>query len=104
MVDIQDFKTQMSGDQWEAIVVSENRLEKFFTLWTQKEAVIKADGRGLAIPLNEIIMEGEKAFLANNIWGVKEVRIADGYCCHLAMNRENPKVRIENIFLQPVIL
>jgi 4'-phosphopantetheinyl transferase len=104
MVDIQDFKMQMSGDQWEAIMASENRLEKFFTLWTQKEAVIKADGRGLAIPLHEIIMEGEKAFLANNIWDVKEVRIADGYCCHLATNGENPKVCIKKIFMRPVIL
>ena len=102
-IDIRDFKAQMTSDQWESMTVSENRLEKFFSLWTQKEAVIKADGRGLSIPLDAIILEGEKAFLAGDIWGVKEVRIADGYCCHLATSGKNRNVRIEKIFFQPDI-
>jgi len=102
-VDISDFKAQMTHGQWETMMASENRLEKFFSLWTQKEAMIKADGRGMAIPLNEIIIEGENAFFADDIWGVKEVRIADGYRCHLATSRKNQEVRIDKIVLQHVI-
>lgn len=101
-IDISDFKAQMTRDQWEMTMASENRLEKFFGLWTQKEAVIKADGRGLSIPLDEIILEGEKAFFAGDIWGVKKVRIADGYCCHVATSGKNPEACIEKIFVQPV--
>ena len=102
-IDIQDFIAQMTRNQWESLRASKNRLEAFFSLWTQKEAVIKADGRGIAIPLNEIIVEGEKAFLADDIWRMKEVRIADGYCCHLATNRKNQEVRTEKIYFQPVV-
>jgi len=103
-IDISDFKAQMTCDQWEEVMASEKRPEKFFRLWTQKEAVIKADGRGIAIPLDEIIMEGGKALLADDSWEVKEVTIADGYCCHLATNRKNPDVRSEKVALQPFIL
>lgn len=102
-IDIPDFIAQMTRNQWESLMASKNRLEAFFSLWTQKEAVIKADGRGIAIPLNEIIVEGEKAFLADDIWRMKEVRIVDGYCCHLATNRKNQEVRTEKIYFQPVV-
>lgn len=97
-IDISDFKAQMTRGQWEEMMRSENRLEKFFTLWTQKEAVIKADGRGIALPLDEITIAGEKAFLADDIWGLNEVAIAAGYCCHLATSRMNQSVRIERVF------
>jgi 4'-phosphopantetheinyl transferase len=102
-IDISDFIAQMTRNQWESLMASKNRLEAFFSLWTQKEAVIKADGRGIAIPLNEIIVEDEKAFLADDIWRMKEVRIADGYSCHLATSRKNQEVSTEKIYLQPVV-
>lgn len=96
-IDIFDFARQMTRKQWEEITASENRLEKFFSLWTRKEAVMKADGRGISIPFDEITIEGEKVRLADEVWGLKEIRIAGGYCCHLASNREDPEVRIEKI-------
>jgi 4'-phosphopantetheinyl transferase len=102
-IDISDFKAHMTHDQWEEMMRSENRLEKFFTLWTQKEAVIKADGRGIALPLDKIAIAGEMAFLADDIWWVNEVKIADGYCCHLATSRMNQNVRIEKISYGEVV-
>lgn len=100
-IGISDFKAQMTPDQWETMMTSENRIETFFSLWTQKEAVIKADGRGLSIPLNEIITKGGKAFLADDIWEMREVRIADGYCCHLATRGKNQKISIEEFVISP---
>lgn len=93
-VDVSDFKAQMTPDQWEEIMASENRLHTFFSFWTQKEAVVKADGGGIALPLDEITVAGGKAFLAGDTWDVNEVRIADGYCCHLATSRLNQEVKI----------
>jgi 4'-phosphopantetheinyl transferase len=87
----------MTCGQWEAMTASENRLTTFFSLWTQKEAVVKADGRGVGLPLDEIVVTAGKAILGNAIWEVKQVRIAEGYCCHLATNILNQEIYIEQI-------
>lgn len=96
-IEIADFKAHMARDQWEAIAASENRLTTFFSLWTQKEAVAKADGRGIELPLEEIVITQCKAILGENIWRVRDVRIAEGYFCHLATNMLNQEVSIEQI-------
>jgi 4'-phosphopantetheinyl transferase len=99
-LDISDIKEQMSQNQWEAIMASENRLEAFFNLWTQKEAVAKADGRGITAPLAEIDIDAGRAFLEDDIWKVDEVRIAGGYCCHLAHTPLNQSLYIEQMFYE----
>lgn len=96
-IDLYDFKPQMTLDQWEEIMAAGNRLEKFFSLWTQKEALIKADGRGVAIPLDEITVKGQTSLLAGTVWRINQVTIADGYCCHLATNAIDRDVHIEKI-------
>ncbi|MBM4314623.1 MAG: 4'-phosphopantetheinyl transferase superfamily protein [Deltaproteobacteria bacterium] len=96
-IDVADFRTQMSQGQWEAIMTAENRIDTFFRFWTQKEAVTKADGRGIAIPLEGIVLDGGKAFLDAAAWDVREVVIADGYRCHLATDSRDPEIRIEGV-------
>lgn len=93
-IDVTDFEAYMTRGQWEEMMAAENRLETFFKLWTQKEAVAKADGRGIALPLNEIAVEQGQACLAGVTWEVNQLRIADGYCCHLATSRLNQEVRV----------
>ena len=97
--ELSDFDWQRTRDQWEEIMASENRVEPFFSLWTRKEAVTKADGRGISIPLDKIIIENETVVLADGVWRLKEIRIACGYCCHMASNREDQEIRIEKILL-----
>jgi len=96
-IDVADFQRQMTSDQWEAILASEDRVETFFRLWTQKEAVTKADGRGIAIPLETIVLRGGRAFLDDAVWELREVPIAEGYLCHLATDSRDPQIRVEMI-------
>jgi 4'-phosphopantetheinyl transferase len=96
-IEIADFKAQMTCGQWEAMTASENRLTTFYSLWTQKEAVAKADGRGIGFLPDEIVVMEGKAILGDAIWEVKEVRIAEGYCCHLATSILNQEIYIEQI-------
>lgn len=101
-IDVADFQEQMTPRQWKAIMASERRAETFFGLWTRKEAVIKADGGGMALPLDGIVIEGGKAFLESAVWTVKEVPIADGYRCFLATNSNDPEIRSEGIWPRQV--
>ena len=98
-IDLCDFEGQMTREQWEEITASEDRLDTFFSLWTKKEAVTKADGRGISIPLDEIIIEKETVVLAGELWRLKKIKITGGYCCHLALTGEDPDIRIEQIYL-----
>lgn len=96
-VNIDNFRTQMTCRQWQAIMESENRLGAFFDLWTQKEAVAKVDGRGIAIPFSSIIIEGNKACIEKATWEVIKMKIADGYACHIATNVADAKICMEKI-------
>lgn len=56
-VDVEGITTRMfsSGEQAEIARLDEpQRLQAFFTCWTHKEAVCKADGRGLHAPLETV--------------------------------------------------
>lgn len=100
-VDIADFQDQFSNEEMAFIRRDPGSLVNFYTLWTKKEALIKADGKGLSIPLRQISVIGgdsdsgvvgeehqqwpqRPVTIENRSWYLTEVRIAEGYCCHLA--------------------
>ncbi|MDO7888079.1 4'-phosphopantetheinyl transferase family protein [Hymenobacter cheonanensis] len=81
---IEDFKCYMLPDEWNKITGSTNKYYDFYTYWTQKESIVKADGRGLVIPLEEIIVRNNEAKIANTTWYLKKLKLAEDYVVHLA--------------------
>lgn len=49
---VSQFKKIFSEEEWESIKNSKDSLDIFYRLWTMKESYVKAEGRGLTIPLN----------------------------------------------------
>ncbi|MEP6804699.1 MAG: 4'-phosphopantetheinyl transferase superfamily protein [Flavobacterium sp.] len=83
-IDIEDFQSQMTDNEWLKVSTSFNKMDSFYNYWTQKEAVIKCYGKGLYVPLksfeisqNIAIIDDEKIFL-------KEIKIDNKYKCHVA--------------------
>lgn len=67
-VDIEDFRGVFSKAEWQWI---DHDREKFFTLWTQKESVMKAMGKGfsqnptdIAVSANQAMVNGRTFWLA----------------------------------------
>jgi 4'-phosphopantetheinyl transferase len=94
-VEIDDFKFLMTEMEWDKISSSNNKKNVFFDYWTQKEAVIKAHGHGLTIPLNsfEIIdnmtkIHGEKFYL-------KEIKIDEKYKCTISQKANINEISVE---------
>lgn len=94
-IDFNDFKNVMTAPQWQEINQSEDPQRTFFKYWTLKESVIKADGRGLFIPLNEVRLNKNKATCQNITWYLSEIEFDNDHCMYLAIDKD---VKHQNIF------
>lgn len=100
-VSILDFKNQWNEKEWNAILSSNDIYRQFFLFWTMKEAVIKADGRGLSIPLRHLIIQGKQIFCEGVPYQLKEIHIHENYSCFVASHtsieiKEVKKVEISD--------
>lgn len=87
---IEDFKNQFSEYEWSRIDMADNRMKEFYKCWTGKEAIIKADGRGLNLPLQNILWQGNEAYADNSKWLVEEILVSEEVVCHLASGQNAP--------------
>jgi 4'-phosphopantetheinyl transferase len=70
--------------------------DRFFEMWTKKEAVIKAEGKGFYNRLDNVEALGLDVIrLEKEDWHVKEIPIDPGYVCHLASDIFIHEIRIE---------
>ncbi len=83
-IELSDFENSMSPAQWSNILKNENPEHEFFRYWTLKEAVIKADGRGMLIPLASI-SDGTYITVNEDLeLQIAPMEIDPAYHCHIA--------------------
>lgn len=96
-IEINDFKWQMTENEWLTVTSSSKRMESFFDYWTQKEAVIKTHGHGLSIPLKTFeIVEGTASINEQNYF-LKEIKIDEKYKCYISSDMPINKIWIKKI-------
>jgi len=98
-IDLSDFRRYMTDDEWQKIKEAEQPNEKFYEYWTMKESVMKAEGKGLSIPLTDILFDDKKATFHKRIWFLNEIFFESCYKCFLASNSENSDIQIREIKL-----
>ena len=93
--EIDDFKEYMTPFEWQQVISAPKKENAFYKYWTKKEAVIKADGRGLSIPLKSFEVKEEIANIENSAYVLKEVFLDSEYTCYIALKKQ------KNIATQP---
>lgn len=92
-VNVQNFLKEFSGQELVNISQAEDQNTAFFSYWTKKEAILKAEGLGLGTPLNHITFNqsGDQAEIFSHLWYLYQVPVDDHYCCWLASERQLDK-------------
>ena len=96
-INFEDFADVMTDKEWELIYAAPEPLIMFYNFWTIKESVIKADSRGLSLPLKEISIGADNALCKGMHWHIKALEIDDRYQAHICTD-----IKLEKIFLHEV--
>jgi 4'-phosphopantetheinyl transferase len=92
-----DFDNEFSKEELKKIHSAENPLQQFYTLWTQKEAFLKAIGEGLNVPLNEVVIVNDKIIWKKEEWFLKEINIVPAYIAHLSTDAFDAIIEMKEI-------
>jgi 4'-phosphopantetheinyl transferase len=97
-IDTDEFKHIFTEQEQNLLTTSSNPAKDFFRFWTIKESVIKAEGKGLSIPLQQINASREGLVqLENKSWHLKEINLSQDYCCAVATRKKPSSIIIEKV-------
>lgn len=96
-----DMQNVMTSAQWEEIEQASRPEEIFYKYWTIKESVIKADGRGFHIPLEQLEVKDNLVIHENNQWYIQHFNLNELYSATIATDKESILKKHTLNFYQP---
>ena len=82
---LSDFHIVFTPEETQEIKNAESPIQMFYRYWTQKEAVMKGDGRGFYLPPKDIRLSDNLAFAEKETWHLHKIDIHPNFAAHLAV-------------------
>lgn len=86
-IDLKDFEHILNEGDYQTLALAKDVAAAFFKIWTIKEAVTKALGKGLAIDVQQIFIKEDYAFFEGQKWYFQSFERWEGFAAHLVANQ-----------------
>lgn len=98
-INLENFEYILNELDQQNIQQAQKPYEVFFKIWTIKEAVTKAVGKGLAIDVQQIFIYEDHAMLGALKWYYQTLDFATDFAAHLVMDKnELDTIKIEALY------
>ncbi|CAA6801264.1 MAG: Unknown protein [uncultured Sulfurovum sp.] len=101
-IEFNDFHEVLSGEEFQKILNATHSLKEFYRIWTGKEGVLKAEGKGLLGEIKEVELAKNTVFFKNKKYFIFSYSF-NNYL--LSMIYQNPKeIRVFKIIKKKKVL
>jgi 4'-phosphopantetheinyl transferase len=89
-INVDEFSAALNNTELHGVRCAASPVKEFYKIWTRKEAAVKADGRGLSLPLRQINAgSGERVEMDDgSMWVLYQLNISNEYCTHVAVKNQ----------------
>lgn len=96
---VNDYRELFTDKEWNLIQESNDKAITFYTLWTKKEACLKAIGAGVALPFSAIDASSDIVNYEGEKYYLHPLKTTEGYIAHVATDITNEVVTINDLIL-----
>jgi 4'-phosphopantetheinyl transferase len=102
--DLADYQDQLTAAEWQYIHQAPDHLMAFYDIWTRKEALMKAIGRGIDMDFDTLDVCGDTATYESKVYAFYPLFISAGYVAHLASSipLDSESISLEALPFEPI--
>ena len=95
--DISCYEDYFTTTEWANIHSSAIPLQAFYTAWVRKEAVLKATGKGIFMPMKEIDSYSDTISRDGISYFLKDIYLAADYVACIASDKKDMEIKISKV-------
>jgi len=98
-IDLPDYQDHLTAQEWDHIHHSAEPTLAFYQIWTKKEALLKAIGRGIDIDFDQLDVTEDGTEHSGQKYAFHPLMMPDGYVAHLATSAPSGSASVSSEML-----